>query len=91
MRLDDGVGWAFDAAFDTQGRQEVTDKRRLTRAQIAAQMDLGVANEWTGCQSRGETLRVALSGPLGFKLIGCHRFALWRAAVPTIRAWISTT
>jgi epoxyqueuosine reductase len=67
VRLHHGVSGAFDAALHPGGAKQVAHQRGLARAQIAAQLDAGVAPARPALQPfgqlRGEGLRGGFVGP----------------------------
>ena len=64
VRLNDGVGRAFDAPAHSQRPQQMTRQRRLARAKVAAQFDEGVAQQRLRGQRSGKPLRGCLAWPV---------------------------
>ena len=63
MRFDHGVTGALDAPTDTQGTQQVAYKAGFASAQVAVQLDIGIAQGWQSRQALGQGSGVVFAVP----------------------------
>ena len=91
MRLDHGVGRAFDAPLHPQRAQQVAHQRGFSRAQFAVQGDEGVAQQWLRGQLRGEGSGVVLTVPSALARSFYNRAMVVSSShsqlVPQIQQW----
>ncbi len=82
MGLDHGVCWALDAALYPEGAQQVAHQRGFAGAQVALQLNVGVAHLGQLGQSGGESLGGGLIRPKQYACRhGGARFGFYNSGV----------